>query len=176
MADSSERETGTTKVSVVLTDPIRGALTREAEDLGRDLPEHLQRVLAEHVLRNKLIPDDEAQRLRKLWSMTERVGEEAKKICRDGGFTSGITLSAIHACMKDPAWVEDYRTWVKDDIYKHGNPLKKLINPGFGARVKAAIKGRVEKDDENKARTVKVAGEIIQSYTPMIGFDPKAVA
>ena len=68
-------------------------------------------------------------------------------------------------------WAEAYRAYVKDDIYKNGNPEKGPINREIGFRVRAGIGGFVEKGEDKKPKQTKVLGEIIQSYTPMKDFN-----
>lgn len=110
-----------------------------------------------------------------MWRLVERAVEEAKRICREGGFTSAITRDAIDACLADEEWRSGYREFVKDDIYKNGNPLKGLINREIGFRIRAGIGGTIIKGDNGKPAVAKVLGSIIQSYTPMQGFEKTAV-
>ena len=163
------------KVSLPLNPLIHDALKREAKLKQRELTEHIQRVLAEHVIEAKAIEQAEADRLRLFWSIVERTVEAAQGICRDGGFSSAITLNSIKTCMKDPKWVSDYQKYVQDDIFKHGNPHKGPINREIGWRIRAGIGGKIMTDAKGKVATQKVLGEIIQSYTPMESFDPDEV-
>lgn len=162
-------------VSIPLTPVIRSALMREAKEEQRELTEHIQRVLAEHVIKEKLLEKEEVDRLQLTWRLVDRAVEKAKEICRQGGFSSDITLDAIKACMKEEEWVAGYRRVVQDDIYKNGNPRKGPINREMGFRIRAGIGGRIVKGANGKAAVTKVLGEIIQSFTPMESFDPVAV-
>jgi hypothetical protein len=163
------------KISIPLPSSVHEALKREASTIPRDLTEHIQRILAVHVIKGKMIDQVEADRLQLFWSLVERAVEIAQKICRDGGFSSAITLNAIKACVEDEKWAADYKKVVQDDIYKHGNPHKGPINREIGWQIRAGIGGKVITGPNGKAATVKVLGEIIQSYTPMESFDPEAV-
>ncbi len=98
----------------------------------------------------------------------------ARQRCLDGRFSRAITVETFQDCAKDPVWAADYRTYVKDDIFKHGNPLKG-INREIGFRIRAAIGGHVETGADGKPVLEKVLGEVIQSYTPMRSFDRKIV-
>ena len=128
---------------------------------------------------NGFIEKGEADRIKLFWALVDRAVQAAQDICRANRFKSSITLDAIRDCMKDPAkldgqpyrWTDGYRAYVKDDIYKNGNPEKGPINHEIGFRIRAGIGGVVEKGDDGKSKTTKVLGEIIQSYTPMADFD-----
>jgi hypothetical protein len=144
--------------------------------LRRDIYEHIQRVLAEHVIETKSLPSEEARMIELMWSLVDRTVDAAKAICREGGFNEDITLRAIERAKQDPRWIQDYATFVQDDIYKNGNPRKGPINREIGFRIREGIGATVIKDPAGKSATKKVLGEIIQSYTPMASFDPEAVA
>ncbi len=163
------------KLSLPLAQSIHDALKQDATRNQREVTEHIQRILAEYAIDKKLIPQEDAARLQLMWRLVERAVEAAQRICRDGGFSPAITLNAIRACMEKPDWVAGYREFIQDDIYKNGNPLKGVINREIGFRIRAGIGGKVAKTADGKAATAKVLGEIIQSYTPMDAFDPKAV-
>ncbi len=141
------------------------------------------------LIKDGFIEKGEADRIKLFWALVDRAVQAAQDICRTNRFKSSITLDAIHDCMKDPAklvgqpysWTDGYRVYVKDDIYKNGNPEKGPINREIGFRIRAGIGGLVEKGDDGKSKTTKVLGEIIQSYTPMADFDqvtfkPKATS
>ena len=164
------------KVSVPLPPSVHDALRQEAAQKRRELTEHIQRILAEHVIAEKTVEYAEAHRLQLTWSVIDRAVEKAKEICRTGGFTSAITLHAIQACTKDAQWASDYRELVQDDIFKNGNPRKGDINREIGFRIRAGIGGKTVINPDGKVAVAKVLGEIIQSYTPMESFDADAVA
>ncbi len=164
------------KISLPLAPSIYEALSREASKLRRETTEHIQRILAEYAIRQKLLEKDETERLQLFWRLVERAVEEAKRICRAGDFTSAITRQAIDACLVDEEWKKGYKEYVRDDIYKNGNPLKGPINREIGFRIRAGIGGTIVKGPNGKAATEKVLGSIIQSYTPMINYDRAAVS
>ena len=164
------------KLSLTLPQNIHDGLQREAKTMRRETSEHIQRILAEHAIKAELLPEEDVMRLEKTWSLVAQAVDAAQRICRNGGFSSSITLDAIRECMKDPRWVADYREVVGDDIYKNGNPRKGPVNREIGYRIRAGIGGTVEKLPNGNAAVAKVLGEIIQSYTPMKSFDPTAVA
>lgn len=171
----SNEITPVVKLSLTLPKPIHDALKKQAQQERRELGEHLQRVLSEHVINNPdLLPESDARRLRFSWELVGQAVEAAKQICRDGKFSRSITLDAILKCMEDPNWVAKYREVVGDDIYKNGNPRKGPINREIGYRIRAGIDGLVEKVD-GKPVVVKVLGQIIQSYTPMEDYSREAV-
>lgn len=169
------RKAAAIKVSLPLAPVIHEALQGEAVLKQRELTEHIQRLLAEHLIKEDLLKPSQAYNLQLKWRLVDRAVEVAQEICRSGEFSSKITLDAIRTCMKNPEWVAGYREFVGDDIYKNGNWLKGEINPEIGYRIRAGIGGRTVRKADGKAATVKVLGEIIQSYTPMQSFDSTAV-
>lgn len=166
----------TTKLSMTLHTSVYEALETEARDHRRDFYEYIQRILAEHVIKTKSLPEDEAMMIELMWKLVDQAVDAAKAICREGSFDEDITLRAIKRAKEDPQWIEGYAAYVQDDIYKNGNPRKGPINREIGFRIREGIGGRVVKGPEGKSATKKVLGEIIQSYTPMASFDPEAIA
>lgn len=165
----------TTKLSMTLHTPVYEALEGEARDHRRDFYDHIQRVLAEHVIKTKSLPEEEAEMIELMWRLVDRAVEAAKEICREGKFDEDITLRAIQRAKEDQTWTAGYAAYVQDDIYKNGNPRKGPINREIGFRIREGIGGKVVKGLDGKSATKKVMGEIIQSYTPMASFDPEAV-
>ena len=107
--------------------------------------------------------------------LVAQVVEAARELCRTGRFDPSLTLHAIRVCMKDPAWLSGYAGFVGDDIYQHGNHLKKRINPEFGRLVKAGVGAKDQEDENGQPVTQEVEGEIIQSYTLFRDYDPTTV-
>lgn len=169
-------EPTTTKLSMTLHTPVYVALEKEAHGHRRDLFEHIQRILAEHVIKTESISKEEAAMIELMWQLVDQAVSAAKAICREGKFDEDITLRAIQRAKEDPTWVAGYAKYVQDDIYKNGNPRKGPINREIGFRIREGIGGTVIKGPDGKSATKKVLGEIIQSYTPMASFDPEAVA
>ena len=104
-----------------------------------------------------------------------RVVEAARELCRTGRFDPSLTLRAIRMCMEDPEWLDGYAGFVGDDIHRHGNHLKKRINPDFGRLVKAGVAASDQLDKNGNPVTGEVEGEIIQSYTLFGDYDPTTV-
>ena len=170
MADAPK----TAKHTLTLQAPIYEALKRSAAKRGLDVNTHMQNVLTDHVIDDDTLDAETRAQIELGRSLIDRAVETAKQRCRDGLFARTITLDTFQACTADPKWAADYKTYVGADIFKHGNPLKR-INREIGFRIRAAIGGEVEKDDTGAAVNAKVLGEVIQSYTPMKAFDPKIV-
>jgi len=177
---SASNQPGTPiKFTVPFTSAINAALLRAAAKERMEPTEIIQRATINSLIQDGYIEKEEADRIKLFWALVDRAVEAAQAICRDNRFTSSITLDAIHDCMKDPAkldgqpynWIDGYRAYIRDDIYKNGNPEKGPINREIGFRIRAGIGGLVEKGDDRKSKTTKVLGEIIQSYTPMADFD-----
>jgi hypothetical protein len=170
------------KYTVPFTFAVNAALLRAAGAERMEPTEIIQRATINSLIKDGYIEKVEADRIKLFWVLVDRAVQAAQDICRDDQFKSSITLDAIHVCLKDPtklsgqpySWIEGYRAYVKDDIYKNGNPEKGPINREIGFRIRAGIGGIVEKGEDKKAKIVKVLGEIIQSYTPMADFDREA--
>lgn len=162
------------KISLTLPKAVLAGLNKEASDKGREVSEHIQKVLTRHVIDTGSIDAADSNRLRLMFSLVERVVHQAKTICRNEDFSEDITLRAINACLGERQWKDDYQAFVQDDIYKSGNPLKGRINREIGFRIREGIGGMVKMID-GKVVPVKVLGNIIQSYSPMIDFDRLAV-
>lgn len=165
----------TTKLSMTIQTAVRLALESEAQSLGRDFYEHIQRILSEHAMGAGHLSLEDEKDIRLMWSLVERAVEAAKQICHEGGFNEDITLRAIERAKKDPKWSQDYEAYVRDDMYKNGNPRKGPINREIGFRIREGIGGAIQKDSTGKPISKKVLGEIIQSYSAMKSFDPKAL-
>ena len=108
--------------------------------------------------------------------LIEQAVDTARDLCRTGQFDSALTLNAIRRCEHDSAWLDDYARFVGRPIYENGNPRKREINLELGRRIRAGIGATVQTDDDGEPARVWVTGEIIQSYTPMLAFDTKALA
>ncbi len=170
------------KHTVPFTSAVNAALLRAAAAERMEPTEIIQRATINSLIKHGFIEKGEADRIKLYWALVDRAVRAAQDICRAGRFKSSITLDAIRDCMEDPAkldgqpysWTEGYRAYVKDDIYKNGNPEKGPINREIGFRIRAGIGGLVEKGSDGKPKIAKVLGEIIQSYTPMADFDQVA--
>jgi len=167
-------ESQTVKLSLRLDARIHAAIQQEGRALGREIDEHIQRILTEYAIQQKLLDDATEKELKMKWSLVQRAVETARRICREGGFTPDITRNTFHTCMEDKQWAADYEAYVKDNPYKHGNPRKGPINKEIGLRIRAGIGGLVATSD-GKPVKIAVDGEVIQSYTQMKWFDPDAV-
>jgi hypothetical protein len=163
------------KLSLRLDALIHAALQKEGQAKGREIGEHIQRILTEHAIHQKLLDDATGMEYKMMWSLVHRAVETARRICRDGGFATDITLKTFQKCMEDKLWAAEYESYVKDNPYKHGNPRKSPINKEIGFRIREGIGGKVVKLSNGKPAKTPVVGEIIQSYTPMGSFNSDAV-
>jgi hypothetical protein len=169
------------KYTVPFISVVNEALKKASVKLRMESTVIIQKATINFLIDQGFITAADAYRIKLFWALVDRAVQSAQQICRSGRFASSITLDAIHDCMSDTTklgpefhnwtWTEGYREYVADDIYKNGNPEKGPINREIGFRIRAGIGGFVEKDDTGKAKTAKVLGEIIQSYTPMADFD-----
>ena len=168
------------KYTVPFTAAANGGLMLAAKAERMEPTEIIQRATIRSLIASGYIEETDADRIELFWRLVDQTVVAAQTLCREGKFSSSITLDAIRRCMADPAWLDGYKTYVRDDIFKSGNPEKGPINREIGFRIRAGIGGITEKGPDGKAMTMKVLGEIIQSYTPMADFDrvafgPKAV-
>ena len=116
-------------------------------------------------------PDRAALRERLL----AQVVEAARELCRSNQFSPDLTLQAIRACEEDSEWRDGYARFVGGNVYGTRNPLKRLINPDFGSRVKASVGARNQENEDGKPVMGFVQDQIIQSYTRFADYDPRAV-
>jgi hypothetical protein len=56
-------------------------------------------------------------------------------------------------------------SYVRENLYKHGNPRKNSINKEIGSCIRKAIGGQVTKSSDGKPIKIPVLGSVIQSYT-----------
>lgn len=161
------------KYTVPFTAAANHGLQKAAKAERLEPTEIIQRATIKYLIEVGYIDKNEADRFVLFWRLVDQTVATAQQICRNGGFSSSITLDSIRECMKDSAWLDGYREYVRDDIYKNGNPEKGPINREIGFRIRAGIDGITEKLPDGKAKTTKVLGEIIQSYTPMADYDRK---
>ena len=78
-------------------------------------------------------------------------------------------------CKADPEWRAGYTSFVGGNIYGKRNPLKRLINPDFGSRVKAGVGAENLETENGKPVMGFVEDEIVQTYTRFADYDPSAV-
>ena len=155
-------------LTLTLTDEMQSALQTSAKDAGLDANVHAARIVEDYLLaQDGLVADDTKQDVLLARSLIERAVEEALAIVRANGFASSITFDAIQAVSATDAWLADYRTLVRDDPYKTGNPRKQTINQNLGYYIKKAVGARSQTKADGKAVNAKVKGSIIQSYTPL---------
>ena len=169
----SDQITKTSKHTLTLFTTVYQALKRSAENQGLEPNELIQTLIIDHVIQAKTLDTVTQEHIMRGRRLISKAVEVAKKRCRDGQFADTITLDTFRACSADPKWIADYEAYVGDNPYKNGNPLKS-INREIGFGIRRAIGGQVVKES-GKPVTVKVLGEVIQSYTPMSAFDNKAV-
>jgi hypothetical protein len=162
--------TATSRHALTLPTAVYAALKLSAERRGLEPNTLIQNLIIDQAIKDDTLDPDMRTHIEAGRFVIEMAVEVAKQRCRDGKPASTITLDTFRACAADEKWVAAYKTYVQDDIYKHGNPLKQ-INREIGFRIRAAIDGRVIKDDKGKPAVVKVLGEVIQSYTPMKSYD-----
>lgn len=168
---SNEQVVSSFKYTVSFTSVANIGLMLAAKTKRMEPTEIIQHATIESLIEDGYIGKTDADRIKLFWHLVDQTVAAAQGICREGGFSSSITLDAIHECMKDPAWLDGYRVYVKDDIFKNGNPEKGPINREIGFRIRAGIDGVTEIGADGKAKTIKVLGEIIQSYTAMTDYD-----
>lgn len=152
-------------LSLRLDAAIHEALLQEAKAQGREIDEHIKRILAKYAFDKKLLEGTSREEIEKRWSLVQRAVEVAISICRRDGFCPEITCKAVHECSQDPQWLADYEFYVRDNAFKHGNPRKTKINREIGNSICKALGARAVKRADGKSKMVHVLGSIIQTYT-----------
>jgi hypothetical protein len=154
--------------------PLHAALFKDAANHGRDLNDHILRILGEHAVEKGLFGKEDSEEYRLHWSLIDRAAQAARRICREGGFDEHITRNAIEACMADSGYAADYEAYIRGNPYAHGNP-RKAVNKEIGRSIKTAIGAQVLRNEDGAPAKENVSGSVIQSYTKMISFDPAVV-
>lgn len=164
-------ESQSVKLTLRLDARIHAAIQNEGQTKGRDIGEHIQRVLTEYAINQHLLDEATGAEYEMKESLLDRVAQTALKIVRDGRFGPDIILQVVTECMDEKQFAADYEAYVKDNPYKHGNPRKSPINKEIGSRIRKVIGGKVAKLSDGKPAKIPVAGSIIQSYTKMKSFN-----
>lgn len=154
-------------ITLNITSEVQNALELSAERFGLDANVHAVRIVEDYLLGNGLLADDVGRDILLSRSLIERVVEKAVGIIASGEFESSITFDAIQMACADDEWLSDYKTLVRDDPFKSGNPRKQVINQNLGYFIKKAVGARSKTKPDGKPMNVKVTGSIIQSYTPL---------
>ena len=155
-------------LTLSFADEIHSALVRGAEAEGFEPSGFAVRIVEDFLLKKDGLLDEQAKADILLGrSLIEQAVDRAMAIVATEGFRSSITFDAIQAVSEDASWLADYRTLVRDDPYKTGNPRKQTINQNLGYFIKKAVGAKSVTKSDNKAVNVKVKGSIIQSYTPL---------
>jgi len=168
------KNTTPARTVLYIPNPLLDALRKEAAGLGRDPNDHILRILGDHAASQGLLSEEDAVDHRLRSSLIDRAAEEARRICREGGFDEDITLNTFDACMQDLGFVTDYEAYIQGNAYAHGNP-RKSINMDIGHSIKTAIGAEVLRNASGSPVKVPVQGKVIQSYTKMASFDPAVV-
>lgn len=155
--------------TVTLSDEMHEALAKSAERSRIDTNIHGARIIEDFLLaQNGLVPETTKRDVLLARSLIERAIDKACTIVETDGFVSSITFDAIQSVSADKTWLDDYRTLVRDDPYKTGNPRKQTINQNLGYFIKKALGARSQTQPSGRPINVKVKGSIIQSYTPLM--------
>jgi len=168
------KDTNVNRIGLYMESQLHAALQKDADAHGRDLTDHVLRILGDYAVEKGLLSDEDAAEHVLKSSLVDRAAEEARRLCREGQFSEDITLNAIDACMQDLGFVTDYEAYIEGNAYAHGNP-RKSINMDIGHAIKAAIGGEVKRNADGKPVKVPVQGKVIQSYTRMESYDPARI-
>jgi hypothetical protein len=159
---------------ISLTESVWGALKASAERRGVEASELMQKVLIDFLLKEDTLAADAREDILSHRWLIERVVETAKALCRTGSFAPSLISDAIAKCEVDPEWALRYTKYVRDDMFKHGNPRKE-INREFGWYIRRAVGGQVVKKGDGKPSVKPVNGHVFQSYTELGSFDTALV-
>jgi hypothetical protein len=173
MTDATFTDTLTGKISVPLPPAAERALQKAALETSREPSDIILRELVRWLIEHGFLTGQDADNSRMIFELVDDAVAAAQAICRAGGFDEAITLHAIQACCKQPAWLKKYAALVggQENVYKSGVPAKGNVNRELGFRIRAGIGGVTVKLADGKTNATKrVTGEIIQSYTPMAAY------
>ncbi|WP_146259530.1 hypothetical protein [Palleronia aestuarii] len=158
----------TTKPSINIHPSVYGALEKIAAKQNIDVNEVIQRALIDFTWNERALDEEAYKELKMSRELIDQAVQVAQEICERDGFRSDITYEAIKVCKEDPEWIEKYRVIVGDDIYRNGNPRKGPINRQIGLRIRRATGAQPRLGSNGKPENVKVSGDIIQTYTPLV--------
>ncbi len=153
------------KLSMSLDATVAEALALEARDKGTEMTHLIQRVLGDHAADAGFMPEDQSARLRAFWWLVDTAKARAQEIVAASGPHADITARACAACEADPVWLERYEGYIGGPARAIGNPEKGPVNREIGFRIREVLDAEVLKKD-GKSVNQKVAGSIIQSFTP----------
>src|SRR5690348_8440373 len=130
-------------LSLALANPVYRALQNSAAAAGMDEGIHASRIIEDYLLSQGSLIDEEVRHdILVSRSLIARAVDAALAIRQSGYLDSDITFKAIQAVSADDSWLSDYRSLVRDDPYKTGNPRKQTINQNLGYFIKKAVGGR----------------------------------
>ena len=155
----------TIKFSLRLDAPVFRAIEQEADHKGREVVEHIQRILGDYASKNNLMKEEEIKEYELRWGLVDRACDLAVEREHKIGFEETIIGDAIKDCEADEKWLASYEKYVQDNPYKHGNPRKGLINRELGRQIKIKMKAVAIKGPDGKPKKKPVTGSIVQSYT-----------
>jgi hypothetical protein len=152
----------------VRLDPV---IDKKVQELNRPLSEVVHEALLDYLLKLGVLDKEEAALQVKTLEILKDVAGMAVYLAKAGKFTEAITDTVLAQLMQEEKFAASYAFVVGGDPYLHGNQKKAKLNLKIGAKVREAINGTVMTDAKNRPLTRTVHGRVIQSYTPMSGFN-----
>lgn len=147
------------------------AIDTKVQELNRPLSEVVHEALLDYLIKLGVLDKEEAALQVKTLEILKDVAAMAVGLVKAGKFSEGITDEVLVQLMQEEKFAAAYAQVVGGDPYKHDNPKKKKLNLKIGAKVREAIDGTVMTNEKGRALTRVVHNRVIQSYTPMSGFN-----
>lgn len=156
------------KFSINLPQGVYLAIERIAGESDRTVADCIREILTEEAERSGHLPDDELNDVKRYRRLGLAVADAAEAIVSElGECPYDITAQAIRRCQNDPAWLADYRAYIRADPFEPGNPRKRNINPDFGYKVKRRLGASNRKKANGKDRVLKATDLIITNFTAL---------
>jgi hypothetical protein len=154
------------KISFRLALVIYNALREEAKSQGRDVGEHIQRLLTDYVIDKRLLDEADGRAYEIRNSLVDRAAQVALDIQIVEGILRDHIKRSFHACEVDETWLRDYAAFIGGDPFQRNNARKTSINQEIGMKIRRALGAKVAMRSGKPIKT-PVADSIIRSYTEL---------
>jgi hypothetical protein len=163
------------KISFRLPLAIYNPLREEAESEGREVGEHLQRILIDYAIDKNLIATAEGVNYGLRDNLAHRAVGVALAIHLGGGILRDHIKRTFRSCEDDADWLRDYRVYIGGgDPFQQANATKTLLNQHIGMKIRRAL-GATVATHNGKPVKKTVAGSIIRSFTEFVPSEGKTV-
>jgi len=164
----------TMKLTLLFPPAIAGALQIAAKTQRKEVTEIIHRATVDRLIEDGFITGADKDEHIMFWELVDEAVKVAVERVKQGHFNSAITLDTFRICVDRPAWRSKAEKYLGESVYRHGNEKKGRLNREIGFRIRAALNAVVDREPNGKTNTVKVTGEMIQSYSPFLSYDKSA--